>query len=320
MFDDDEILKIMGELWENRKQREINHVILKEVTDMQANTGIKTNRKYKDRLFRYIFGAEENKHYLLSLYNAINGSDYDDVDEIEITTLDDVIYMKQKNDISFLINSELNLYEQQSTYNPNIPLRGMLYFSDLCRQYMSGKKQDLYSSRIVKLPTPQYVVFYNGESERPDKIELKLSEAFEIPEKGRGYEWTAYMLNINIGHNRILLEKCRALYEYSSYVKMVREFSKNMSMETAVNEAVNKAIEAGYLDGFFRKHRGEVFNMTLTEFNEAEFIENRREEGREEGRKSILLDLIREGKIDFSYAAEKLGISEKDVQEMLNRE
>ena len=115
---------------------------------MQANGGIKVNREYKDRLFRMIFGAEENKHYLLSLYNAINHTSYTKKEDIEITTLEDVIYVKMKNDVSFLLDSQLSLYEHQSSYNPNMPLRGMMYFSHLYLQILSKQKRDSISTCV----------------------------------------------------------------------------------------------------------------------------------------------------------------------------
>lgn len=130
--------------------------------DMNANDGIAANREYKDRLFTFIFGKEENRPYLLQLYNALNGTSYTDPSELEITTLQDVIYIRQKNDISFLLDSELSLYEQQSSYNPNMPLRGLMYFSALYRQFLSRQGTDLYSSSLVKIPSPRYVVFYKG--------------------------------------------------------------------------------------------------------------------------------------------------------------
>ena len=143
---------------------------------MQANEGIKVNREYKDRLFRMIFGAEENKHYLLSLYNAINHTSYTKKEDIEITTLEDVIYVKMKNDVSFLLDSQLSLYEHQSSYNPNMPLRGMMYFSHLYLQILSKQKRDIYSNSLVKIPTPRYIVFYNGDEKEEEYIELKLSD------------------------------------------------------------------------------------------------------------------------------------------------
>lgn len=167
--------------------------------DMNANDGIAANREYKDRLFTFIFGKEENRPYLLQLYNALNGTSYTDPSELEITTLQDVIYIRQKNDISFLLDSELSLYEQQSSYNPNMPLRGLMYFSALYRQFLSRQGTDLYSSSLVKIPSPRYVVFYNGLRELPDVSKLRLSDAFEIPNESGEFEWTATVYNVNAG-------------------------------------------------------------------------------------------------------------------------
>lgn len=273
---------------------------------MNANDGVYVNTKYKDRLFRFIFGAEENKKYLLSLYNAVNQSDYADVDAIEITTLEDVIYIKMKNDVSFLFDSELNLYEHQSTYNPNMPLRGLMYFADLYRQYLSVRNRDLYGKTLEKIPTPKYYVFYNGDTEMPDQKILKLSDAFEQEDQTGMYEWSAVMLNINAGHNQELMDKCKALHEYALYVAKVKAYSKTMPIADAVDKAVEEAIAEGYLDGFFKKHREGVVNVSLTEFNEAEFIENRRAEGREEGRaeafEEVMISMIRDGLDDVTIA------------------
>ena len=76
------------------------------------------NRRYKDSLFRIAF---REKKELLELYNAINGSDYKNPDELTIYTLEDIIFMNMKNDISFILCHMMNVYEQQSTYNPNMP-------------------------------------------------------------------------------------------------------------------------------------------------------------------------------------------------------
>ena len=160
-----------------------------------------------------------------------------------------------KNDVSFLFDSELYLYEHQSTYNPNMPLRGLMYFSDLYRQYLSVKRKDLYGRTLVKIPTPRYFVFYNGNDEMPDQTILTLSDAFEHKEQAGLYEWSAVMLNINIGHNQELMEKCKALHQYALYVGKVKAYRKIMPVEDAVNKAVKEAIEEGYLDGFFKKHR-----------------------------------------------------------------
>ncbi len=285
---------------------------------MQANEGIKVNREYKDRLFRMIFGAEENKHYLLSLYNAINHTSYTKKEDIEITTLEDVIYVKMKNDVSFLLDSQLSLYEHQSSYNPNMPLRGMMYFSHLYLQILSKQKRDIYSNSLVKIPTPRYIVFYNGDEKEEEYIELKLSDAFEKEDKTGRFEWTASMLNINFGKNQELLGKCKALYEYASYVEKVKKYKKKMSLREAVDKAVNEAIEENYLDGFFRTHKEGVIDVSLTEYNEAEFIENRREEGRKEGRKEGEKEGLAKGKKEGLAKGKKEGLAKGKLELITN--
>ncbi len=250
---------------------------------MYANEDVKTNKKHKDKLFRFIFGSEENKRYLLDLYNAVNETNYTNLNDLEITTLEDVIYIKEKNDISFIIESEMDLYEHQSSYNPNMPLRGLMYFSDLYRQYLTKIGKDLYGSTIAKIPTPRYIVFYNGDTNVDDKVELKLSSAFENECNDGKYEWTATMLNINAGHNQKIMDKCKALRDYANFVADVKKYTKEMSIKKAIDKAVSIAIENNYLDGFFKTHREGVVNVSLTEYNEKEFIENRKAEGRAEG-------------------------------------
>ena len=132
--------------------------------------------------------------------NAVSGTDYTDVDAIEITTLSDAIYIKMKNDISFLIDSEMNLFEHQSTFNPNMPLRGMEYFAELYGNYVRENSLDIYAGSLQKIPTPRYYVFYNGTEKQPDVVKLKLSDAFQIPDDSGEFEWTATMININYGN------------------------------------------------------------------------------------------------------------------------
>lgn len=189
---------------------------------VKVNTG-NVNREYKGRLFRFVFGAEENKVYLLSLCNAVSGTNYTDVDDIEITTLNDAIYIKMKNDISFLIDSQMNLFEHQSTFNPNMPLRGIEYFAELYGNYIKANGLNIYVNSLQKIPTPRYFVFYNGTEEQPDVVKLKLSDAFQIPDDSGEFEWTATMLNINYEHNQKLLEQCQPLYEYAHFIKLVKE-------------------------------------------------------------------------------------------------
>ena len=172
---------------------------------------IRFNRNHNHSLFVKIF---HDKKLLLQLYNAVNGSDYTNVDDLIITTLDDVVYMGYKNDCSFIIGTHLNLYEHQSTYCPNMPLRGFLYLADILQSFIEYNEYNIYGHKLIKLPTPQYIVFYNGTEDFPDKKELYLSDAFESDDSC--LEFKAIMININLGHNKELMGKCRVLEEYAT--------------------------------------------------------------------------------------------------------
>lgn len=190
------------------------------------------NREHKSTLFCYIFGSEENRHYLLSLYNAVNDTSYTNIEDIEINTIEDFIYIRMKNDVSFILNTDMSLYEHQSTYNPNMPLRGMMYFSTLYSQFLSEKNKNIYGKSLVKIPTPRYIVFYNSDDSYPDRLELKLSDAFERPDSSGSFEWTATMLNINKGHNQNIMDKCQALFQYSDFIAKVKEFRNTLQYTT----------------------------------------------------------------------------------------
>ncbi len=240
------------------------------------------NRQYKSNLFTKLFG--ENRENALSLYNAVNNSNYTNGEDLTFTTLEDVVYMKMKNDVSFVFGRTLNLYEHQSTYNPNMPLRGFLYFADLYRKYVN-KGTRIYGKRLVKIPTPRYLVFCNGSTDdfSEDRKELYLSDSFEETDKSGKYEWTATMININHGKNKELMSKCKVLEDYSGFVAKVREYNAIMELADAIDRAVEEFIGKGVLGKYLYQHRNEVRDMFLTEFNEEEYLEMVREEEREEG-------------------------------------
>ena len=179
------------------------------------------NEKYRDTVFRMIF--DSNKR-LLELYNAVNHTDYTDPDALEIVTLENAIYLGMKNDVSCLIDMRIQLYEHQSTVNPNMPLRDLMYVCEQYEKYMINK--DIYSSRLIRLPTPRFVVFYNGIQKQPERRELYLSDAFEIPEECPSLELRVTQLNINKGYNEDLLKRCPTLFEYVEYVSMVRKYQE----------------------------------------------------------------------------------------------
>lgn len=244
-----------------------------------------SNQKFKDRLFRKVF---TNKADLLELYNAVNDTDYQNVDDLEVNTLDDVLYLSMKNDISFLIGGTMNLYEHQSSYNPNMPIRGFLYFARLYQSYAGERKLNLYGSVLQKLPIPRFLVFYNGEREEPDKTELRLTEAFGEPEEGREacLECVATMLNINYGHNLEIMKKCRRLEEYAAFVAKVREYvQKEQDRTAAVTRAVDECIAEGILADILIKQKSEVISMVLRSYMDEKYGKAMRKEGYEEGRK-----------------------------------
>jgi len=244
----------------------------------------KTNLQYKDRLFRFIFGAEERKENLLSLYNALNGSDYSDIDGLEIATIEDFIYMGFKNDVSFIVEDALNLYEHQSTYNPNMPLRGLFYYASMYERYVDTHELNIYSSKRLRIPTPQYVVFYNGNKEAPDQEILKLSDLFTAPSRDGGcYEWTATMLNINLPHNAAIMDKCRPLWEYAYFVDQVKQFNQDHPIEEAIDLAVKKCIETNVMANILEAHRAEVTEMLMNEYNEDKTMDLFKKEFIQEG-------------------------------------
>ena len=282
------------------------------------------NAQYKDRLFNFLFGRKENKAWTLSLYNAVNGSSYTDPDAIEITTIKEVMYLGMHNDVSFLIAEEMALYEQQSTYNPNMPLRLLQYAGNLYEKYVKENKLNKYGSELLSLPVPKLVVFYNGTREQPDEKMLRLNESFPAGADA-DIEVRVRMLNVNVGRNRELLEACKPLGEYSWLVEEVRR-NNTTKDEEGMSSAIDKAISAmpdDYLiKPFLEAHRAEVKGMLLTEYNEAEQMELFKEDGRREGRaegevigreKGILetlISLVKKGLLSMKDAADQAGVTE----------
>ena len=195
------------------------------------------NRLYKSRIFAMLYSDRRD---LLDLYNAVSGKHYEDPELLEINTLENAIYMSMHNDLSFLIDSRLSLYEHQSTYSPNLPLRYLFYISDL----YSGmtKDENLYGTKCIQIPTPQFVIFYNGSQEQPERKNLRLSDAYCVKEEHPALELTAVMLNINRGHNEKLKEMCKSLKDYSEYTERVREYAQVNPVEEAEEKAISECI------------------------------------------------------------------------------
>ena len=223
------------------------------------------NRKYKDTIFRMLFSDRKN---LLSLYNAMNGTSYEDPEKLEIVTLENAIYMGMKNDLSFIIDTNLFLYEHQSTYTPNMPLRDLFYISSEYQNLVDHKS--LYSSVLQKIPAPNFIVFYNGTEKKEDRWENALSEAYENLSGEPRLELKVITLNINAGHNKELMEQCQILREYAQYVAKVRNYRKDMELDAAVEKAVNECIQEGILIEFLKKNKSEVIAVSIFEYDKEE--------------------------------------------------
>ena len=301
------------------------------------------NDKYRDRLFKMIFGNPENKEWTLSLYNAVNDSHYENADDIEFTTIDDVLYLGMKNDVSFLVEDYMNLYEQQSKFNPNMPIRFLIYAGMIYANFVETTKSFYrFSSRLQKAPAPKCICFYNGPDNKDDKMILKLSDSFG--ETDTDIEVKVTMININYGHNKELLDACRPLKEYSWFVDAIRNNQKKInSLEKAIDAALDQMDDNALIKPFLLKNKAEVKIMCLTEYDEARTLaeeradgyedgfedgfENGRDKGHAEGHKEgleegeiigslkILSNLVTDGILTFEDAAARAGMSVEEFKE-----
>ena len=314
---------------------------------MNQTTDTPVNRLYKSRIFAMLY---QDKKELLDLYNAISGKHYEDPELLEINTLENAIYMTMRNDLSFLIDFRLSLYEHQSTYSPNLPLRDLFYISDLYSGMV--KDENLYGIKLVQIPAPQFVIFYNGMKEMPDRTVLRLSDAYSVKEENPALELTAVMLNINRGHNEKLKGLCKSLKDYSEYTARVREYADTMPISEAVEQAICECIQEGILAEFLKQNRAEAKQVSIYEYDEEKHMRQEREtfwedgwaagreegiregeergreagrkEGREEGRQAGKLDLLKDliqkklskGK-STGAIAEELEIEEALVSELV---
>ena len=177
--------------------------------------------------------------------------------------MENAIYMSMRNDLSFLIDARLSLYEHQSTYSPNLPLRFLLYLVDL----LSGMTIDenLYGSRKVLIPPPRFVVFYNGEEEQPDRKVLKLSDLYAVEKRKPRLELEVVLLNISQGHNKELMEVCHTLWEYAEYTDRVRKYAKEERIAEAVDRAISEYIKEGILREFLDTNRAKALEEEESE-------------------------------------------------------
>ena len=240
------------------------------------------NREYKSDVFSMLM---EDKRNALQVYNALNGSSHEDPEIVEMYTLEKGISLSVRNDAAFIIDMELNIYEHQSSFNANMPLRSLIYFITVVKGLV--KNRDLFSSRMITIPTPHFAVFYNGTKDRPEREVLRLSEAYAKSTDKPELELYCTVYNINPDKDNGLLKQCKVLGEYTQFVEIVRKYEHD-DEEAPVEMAIDHCIKNHILEDFLRERRAEVLKaMTIDmtfEKREELIREEEREEGRREGR------------------------------------
>jgi hypothetical protein len=170
------------------------------------------NRQYKSSVFSLLFSEPAR---LIELYNALAGTHYDESADIAINTLHDAVFMGRINDVSFTIdNKVVILIEHQSTINPNMALRLLLYIARVYEKLVDSKK--IYSRTKMPIPRPEFIVLYNGVDDYPAESTMRLSEHFEQIEQNDtiALELRAKVYNINKGYNPKLEEQSKVLGDY----------------------------------------------------------------------------------------------------------
>ena len=263
----------------------------------------------------------------MTYLNAVNNTNYENPEDIQIFRLEKGISLSMRNDASLILDMYLNIYEHQSTYSPNMPLRSLLYLAEMYKILVKDK--DLYGRTLIKIPTPKFVVFYNGTEERPSVETLRLSDAFIHKTDTPDLELVCTVYNINLGKNGEFLKKCPVLAEYMQFIDEIRQ-NERTGDERPIEKAIDWCIEHDMLREFLKEHRSEVpkaMTIDMTFERREELIrrderaagrEERREEGRAEGTMKTLLDLFFEGMITSDTIKEKTGKSVEEIKEALS--
>ena len=278
---------------------------------LRTETGT-VRRTYKDTVFRKIFNNKEN---LLALYNALNGTHYNNPEDIEIITLDNALFLKMKNDIAFLVSTDqICLVEHSSTVCLNYPLRSLLYLTKEYQAILKQRNQDILSYTQVKIPTPRCIVLYNGPAQRPEREVMKLSDAFANQDVEGCLELKVEILNINYGKNESLQKACKTLEDYAILVAKIREYAREMDdLSMAVHKAIQYCIDHDHLRDFLILNQAEVAAMSLLEGSWEEYADSMDQE-LERLKKS-------EKKLKESEKALKKEVLEKDAElERVSRE
>ena len=268
------------------------------------------NREFKSSMFSHYFSDKER---IIDAYNAIAGTSYPLASRVEFKTLQNVLYRSQINDVSFMLEDHLIvLMEHQSTINENMPLRLLLYIGEIYKGYVPGEL--LYRKAVQNLPTPEFIVVYNGVDPHPPKKILRISDAFINPPAGPpSLELTVPVYNIAKGHNKELLKQSVALSDYAIFVDSVREGIDNGDeLETAIEKTIHYCLENGIMVAYLNEYSAEVRKMLSLEWNDEIYRKVLLEEGREEGFMETARRLKAEG-VEKALIIKVSGLTEQEV-------
>ncbi len=286
------------------------------------------NKQYRDALFKYIFGSEERKQYTLELYNALNGTEYTDASKIQYKTLEDVMYINYHNDVACMIDSNLiNLWEEQSTWNPNMALRLLTYSVSMWSNYLYSTKQEMSSKTLVKIPYVNCVVLYNGSDKEPATRTVNINDNFlgERPKSATPLEFEVMVYNINTKAGKELLSRCEPLSEYSWIITKVQEYTEEnkhngMAYPECLTVAIKKTLKNIPKDYVLRNallaKQEEVIQMLLTEFDAKRHDEIIYDDGYEQAQKDGVVSFYSAG-VAIETIAKALKLSEKEVLTIL---
>ena len=276
------------------------------------------NRKCKDSVFVDLFSKDEKaKENFLSLYNALHGTNLQLSCPVENIRLDNVMYMSIINDVSCLVDNKIIvLSEHQSTINENMPLRFLEYIARLYEKLQAPT--DRYLRKLVKIPTPEFYVFYNGKEDYPETTTLRLSDAFITKSAPAPLELTVQVLNINTDKANKILAACRPLEEYSLFVEEVRKQTQ-LDGENGFTKAVKICIEKGVLKDYLQRKSRKVINMLLAEYDyDTDIAVQRAEERRialAEGIEQGFSDGSHQAKLETARILKRLGDSVQKIMQ-----
>lgn len=288
-----------------------------------AQKAMTSNRQYKDSLFRFLFGNKDHKEWTLSLFNAINGTDYRDPEKLELHDSNNILFLKVQEDVVFLYGNVLSFFEHQSTWTPNMPVRMLEYAAKQIAGLID--KKAVYHTALLKIPRPKFYVFYNGiDKEVSENTVLKLSGNYDTNNRdegiGKSYdlEVVVHVININSGKNKAIQARCKPLEEYTWIVSTIRrKKEQGISLREAIVQTIWELPEDYVTRDCILAEQGRIVGMLLDPEGDARQFENLKrvlrkeawEEGREEGRE----EGINKNKADVVRALLQEGMDESFI-------